>query len=262
LCTVPQASFADCPFGKAKMKRKAAFCLFACAISFSVAGARAQSSGSTQGQTLPEIDLYWNLHPAYRLEMVTSRTNDTTDYNSISIGPTLYYSLRPESGLEERTAEKLMGNQIVFGAGYRAVLNTDKPDENRVELDVTPSYLLPGRVLVDDRNRIDLRSLSTGFSWRYRNRASITRPFKMHRLKLAPYSEVEAYYDIESGFWDKITYTFGVTIDLPKNTDVQTYYERQHNIHTSPGDVNAFGITLQKYFRKSAAIRRAPKTLQ
>lgn len=244
------------------MKRKVALCLLACAVQLSVAGARAQSSGSTQGQTLPEVDLYWTLHPAYRLELVTSRTNDTTDYNSISIGPTLYYSLRPETGLEERTAEKLMGNQVVFGAGYRAILNTDKPDENRVELDVTPSYLFPWRILLDDRNRIDLRSLSTGFNWRYRNRATITRPFKIHRARWAPYSEIEAYYDIPSGYWDKITYTFGVTIDLPKNMDVQTYYERQHNIHTSPGDVNAFGITLQKYFRKSAGIRHPQKPAQ
>jgi hypothetical protein len=221
--------------------------LCACVIAIFVLPPAVAFAQSTQFQTLPEVDAYWKLNQDWRLGAITSRTRDTDDYNSTSIGPTLNYFVDPRPPVT--SVAKIFGNQVMFGVGYRGIVPSD---ENRIELDVTPRYLLPARLVFEDRSRIDLRFLPSSFDWRYRNRPTLSRALKIRRLRIAPYAEMEAYYDIPSSSWNKFTYTGGATIDLGKRFDIQPYYERQHNLHSKTANINAFGLTLQMFFRGRA----------
>jgi len=135
---------------------------------------------------------------------------------------------------DETIADKLVGTQVDFGVGYRIILNVGEPDESRLELDAAPSYVLPGRILINDRSRFDLRWLASGFDWRYRNRFNATRAFKVCKVRFAPYGEFEGYYNIPTSAWNKLTYTAGVTFDLTRRADLQAYYEREHDVGSKP----------------------------
>jgi hypothetical protein len=201
--------------------------------------------------------LYWRLNPDLRLEFVTSRTKDTSSYNSATVGPTLHVFLKPLPSIRQTTRDDSNRNRLTGGVGYRSISATDKPDENRIQLDLAPRFQLPGRMLLDDRDRIDLRFISGNFTWRYRNRLTLQRTFKIHAFPVTPYARGEVYYDISSNMWNRTTYSLGGTIGLTKRTEIRPYYERENNTGSSPNHVNGLGLTLRVYFREAAAVRRS-----
>lgn len=206
---------------------------------------------------MPEVDLYWRLNPDLRLEFVTSRTNDTSNSNSATVGPTLNLFLHPLLSVRQTTGDDANRNLLTGGIGYRAISSTAKPEENRIELDLAPRFQLPGSMLLDDRNRIDLRFISGNFTWRYRNRLTLQRTFKIHAFTVTPYARAEVYYDISSNEWNKMTYSSGGVISLTKRMDIEAYYQRENNIGSTPNHVNGIGLTLHVYFRRAAAATRS-----
>jgi hypothetical protein len=216
---------------------------------------QASQAQSTQGQFLPEVDLYWTLNPDLRIQMTASRTRDGASYNSATVGPTLNIFLKPLSSERRTTADDSERNLLTFGVGYRSISATDKAEENRIELDLAPKYPLPAGMLLDDRNRIDLRFIADNFTWRYRNRLTLQRTFEIHSVKVTPYARGEVFYDISSSSWNKTTYALGGTVGLTKRIDLEPYYERENNTGSTPNHVNAFGLTFHAYFRKATAMR-------
>ena len=210
---------------------------------------------STQGQFLPEIDAYWTVNPVMRVEALVARTKDGDTFNSATVGSGINFFVKPLSSTRRTNWDEANRKLLTFGIIYRYIRNVDKADENRLQFDVSPKYPLPKDMLLDDRNRLELRIISGDVTWRYRNRLTFQRTFQIHRLRLTPYARAEAFYEINQGEWSELTYSFGGFIPIRERIELEPYYERQILYGSKSSRVNAAGITLAFYFRKSAAIK-------
>ena len=137
---------------------------------------------------------------------------------------------------------------LVFRVGYRDIANANGPSENRGIVQFTGHTPLPWSMLLGDRNRVDLRWVSgKPFSWRYRNRLTLERSFRIGRVGFTPYLRGEIYYLSRDGAWSKNSYSLGAEIPLGRRMQVETYFERDNQSHTSPQHVNALGLKFSLY---------------
>ena len=213
------------------------------------------SAQSAQGQFLPEIDAYWTLNPVIRVEALVARTKDGDTFSSATMGYGMNFFVKPLSSKRRTNWDEANRKLLTFGVIYRYIRNVDKADENRLQFDVSPKYPLPRDMLLDDRNRLELRIINGDATWRYRNRLTFQRTFQSHRFRFTPYARAEAFYEINQGEWSEVTYSFGGFIPIRERIEVEPYYERQDLYGSNRSQVNAVGITLAFYFRRSTAIK-------
>jgi hypothetical protein len=213
-------------------------------------GADAQQA---QTQYLPEIDTYVGLTDRYRLMFMASRSTDGNTLESAQIGPNLDINFRPLKRRPLRTNDSSKSNFLTLRIGYQYLKNLGKPNENRVQMALTSHFHLPWSLVLEERNRFDLRVISDQFSWRYRNRLTLERSFTIKSLSFSPYARGEIYYDSKSGTWSKNTYSFGATFPIRKRLELEGYYERINTTGGVPAHVNGIGTTLSIYFRRSSA---------
>lgn len=84
--------------------------------------------------------------------------------------------------------------------------------------------------------------------WRYRNRLSAQRTFRIHRFALSPYAQGEVFYSSAARSWNKTTYQFGADLPFRKRFDFELYYEHDNSVGSAPNHVNAFGLTNSIHF--------------
>jgi Protein of unknown function (DUF2490) len=209
---------------------------------------------STQQQFLPEIDSYLTLTPVMRVETLVARTKDGDSFNSATVGSGVDFFVKPLSSARRTNWDEANRKLLTLGVTYRYIQNVDKADENRLQFDVSPKYPLPKDMLLGDRNRVELRIIGGDVTWRYRNRLTFQRTFQTHRFRFTPYARVEAFYEINQAEWSELTYSFGGFIPIRKRVEVEPYYERQELYGSKPSHVNAVGITLAFYFRRSILV--------
>ena len=204
---------------------------------------------SSSDQFWPEIEGYYSFNPKFRLGVMASRSTDGASYNSIEIGPTLNFFAKRFVQPVLSTPNEAKNNLLVFGVGYRYLAGINQAPENRIELDFAPQFHLPLGFQAGDRNRVDLRFIEgSDFSWRYRNRLSLQRSFKVHRLVFSPYAQGEFFYSSSSESWNKTTFQAGSDFPFRKHFDFELYYEHDNNVGSIPNEVNAFGVTVNIYF--------------
>jgi hypothetical protein len=213
------------------------------------------SAQSGQEQFLPEIDSYWTLTPVMRVETLVARTKDGDTFNSATAGSGIDFFVKPLSSTRRTNWDEANRKLLAFGLTYRYVHNVDKASENRLQFDMSPKYPLPKDMLLDDRNRLELRIISGGVTWRYRNRLTFQRTFQARRFRFTPYARAEAFYEINQGEWSELTYSFGGYIPIRERIELEPYYERQQLFGSKPSHVNAVGITLAFYFKRNTATK-------
>ena len=219
--------------------------LLACLTALSAELAHAQN---TQSQWWPELDTYLRLNQKARLSFFAKRSTDGNTYDSVQIGPNLDFYLKPLRK-RVRTNDATKDKYLVFRIGYRYSGNTDGPSENRGIVQFTQHAPLPWSILLSDRNRADLRWISgEEFSWRYRNRLTLERGFRIGPFPFTPYLRGEIYFDSRYDIWAKNSYSLGVSILLSRRMEAEPYFERDNQSRTSPQHVNAFGLKWFLYF--------------
>jgi hypothetical protein len=226
------------------VKRTFHFVLLACLLAGPCLPSHAQS---TQFQWWPEVDTYVALNSQLRASLFVARTTDGESADSLEIGPNLDVTLRSIRGRKAGGNDSSKQKYLTFRAGYHYIASTDKPDEKRGILELTPRYYLPRDILLSDRNRADLRVINGVFSWRYRNRVTLERNFKVKALTLTPYARGEVYYDSRYGIWNKNAYSFGVILPVGKHIELEPYFERENDSRSSTPHVNAIGFTFSLY---------------
>lgn len=153
---------------------------------------------------------------------------------------------------------------VILRTGYRfgtSVGSTSEPfKEHRFLTEQTLRTLLPGGLLLSDRNREDFRFVDGDFSFRYRNRVTIERGFHVFRERtITPYVSGELFYDTRYGIWNRNRYAVGVqtslrpggvlTMLLPKRQIIlDVYFMRQNDSRSDRPHVNAVGAALSFYF--------------
>ncbi len=224
-------------------------------LPLSVAG-YAQSPAPLTAQATPtvfwsQVDTYVGLTKAVNFMMLASGTpGKDSDHPEFVLGPNLDIALLdflPRLKLNNPERNKY----LTFRVGYRYVKNLygqETAQKNGV-LELMGRIPLPAGFQIGDRNRIDLRGLPTGFSWRYRNRLSLSRSFEIHHFAFTPYGEAEIIYDCETGQWTQYNYDFGVISRLTSKVEVDTWYKRVDTIVAPTTSTNVAGVKLLLFFR-------------
>jgi hypothetical protein len=216
---------------------------------------------TTRDEFWPSVEVYINVKPKVRLYLlgtVSKAIEDGELFNAQS------YEAQIGAHVDYIPTE-----HIILRAGYRygrAIGSNDTGfREHRLLSEQILRKLLPGELLLTDRNREDFRFINGDFSFRYRNRVMIEREFQWRHVPLLrgttinPYVSGEISYDTRFGIWNRNRYAVGVVQSLrrgpilrqllPKRgIKLDLYLMRQNDSRASPAHVNALGAGLVFYF--------------
>jgi hypothetical protein len=168
------------------------------------------------------------------------------------IGPSLDVYLKKLSALIDVTRfdlDKSKAQLLVFSIGYRYLPYPDSPSVKRLEPYVTLNIRTKGRLLLSDRSRADLDWKSDDFSWRYRNRFTVERTFRVRDYQLSPYVSSEFWYTSQYAKWSDTSVFAGCLFPLGKHFDLNPYYQHQNNTGKNPSrQLNQLGLVLSLWF--------------
>ena len=211
--------------------------------------ARAQNSST---QFLPEIDTYVKFQQNIRFVFQAKDTREGGEPTEAEIGPSMEFYLKPLLRLTEITVLDLddaKSRPLVLSIGYRYVPSPGKPPVDRMEPVATFHFPIKGQILISDRNRADLDWSNGSFTWRYRNRLTLQRAFKIRAYHLTPYVSAEAFYESQYQKWSTTALYAGCLLPIGKHVQFDPYYEHQNNTGKSPNQqLNQFGLVLNLYF--------------
>ena len=229
--------------------------LFLLLVAFSSQATRAQEP-TTSKEFWPEIDVYIHLKPKVRLFFLGTVSRSVEDGE-----------LRNAQAFEAQIGahiDYIPNKHVILRAGYRygsAVgSNSDPFKEHRFLTEQTLRTLLPGDLLLSDRNREDFRFVDGDLSFRYRNRVTIEREFHvLMKRTITPYVSGEVFYDTRYDVWNRNRYSVGVQASLrrgplmkmllPKRQIIlDLYLMRQNDSRSDTSHVNALGASLSFYF--------------
>lgn len=216
---------------------------------------------TTRDEFWPEIDVYINIKPKVRLFLLGTISKSIEDGE-----------LRNAQSYEAQVGvhvDYIPNEHLILRTGYRygsAVgSNDDGFREHRLLTEQTLRKLLPGDLLLSDRNREDFRFINGDFSFRYRNRVTIEREIQLFDIPIlrgrtiTPYASGEIFYDTRYSVWNRNRLAVGVQQSLrrgplrkmllPKEQIIlDLYFMRQNDSRSSTAHVNAFGASLAFHF--------------
>ena len=216
---------------------------------------------TTRDEFWPSIEAYINVKPKIRLYLLGTVSKTIEDGE--------LFNAQSFEGQVGAHVDYIPNDHFILRAGYRygrAVGETDDGfREHRVLTDQILRKLLPGEILLTDRNREDFRFITGDFSFRYRNRVMIEREFQVNLLKflrrrtITPYVSGEISYDTRFGIWNRNRYAVGVVQSLRRGPILRQllpkrgifldlYLMRQNVSRSSPSHVNALGAGLVFHF--------------
>jgi Protein of unknown function (DUF2490) len=212
----------------------------------------------THNEFWPEIDVYINVKPKVRIYLIGTISKSVEDGE-----------IRNAQNFEAQIGahvDYIPNNHIILRAGYRfgtsvGDADSDSPfKEHRLLTEQTLRKLLPGDLLLSDRNREDFRFVNGDFSFRYRNRVSIEREVHVFKGRtITPYVSAEIFYDTRTSAWNRNRLAVGFQQSLrrgplrkmllPKRQIIlDLYYMRQNDSRSEIQHVNAIGAALAFYF--------------
>ncbi len=213
--------------------------------------ARAQTE-----QVWPEVSTFVKLNDSMRLYFLGTTTRESKNSTEGEFGPNLDFFLKPIR--EKKTLGPLRmlrldesrRQWVMVRVGYHYLPSyTGGTAESRGILEATPRLPLPYGLLLEVRNRGEVRFIGGQYSWRYRNRLTLDRDFAIGRVKWTSYARAEVYYDSKSHRWSRTALDAGSVFPLGNHLELEGYYEHQHDTSSSPTrQVNAVGSVVNLYF--------------
>ena len=229
-------------------------CLLVVAISGQAT--RAQEP-ATPLEFWPEIDMYINVKPKVRLYLLGTFGRSLADGE-----PSNAQAYEAQIGAH---IDYIPNKHVILRTGYRfgssvgSTSDSDPFKEHRVLTEQTLRKLLPGDLLLSDRNGEDFRFVNGDFSFRYRNRVTVERELHLGKRVFTPYVWGELFYDSRYGVWNRNHYAVGVQTSfrpgpvlkmlLPKRQIIlDLNFTRQNDSRSDRPHVNALGAALSFYF--------------
>ncbi|HKO61831.1 MAG TPA: DUF2490 domain-containing protein [Pyrinomonadaceae bacterium] len=208
----------------------------------------------------PSLEAYINVKPKVRLYLLGTVSKSIEDGELFNA-----QSYEAQIGAH---VDYIPNDHFILRAGYRYGRSVGNNDdgfrEHRLVTEQMVRKLLPGDLLLTDRNREDFRFINGDFSFRYRNRVMIEREFQLNvpllrRRTITPYVSGEISFDTRFGIWNRNRYAVGVVQSLrrgpirrmllPKRqVNLDIYLMRQNDSRSSPSHVNALGASLIFHF--------------
>lgn len=215
---------------------------------------------TTRDEFWPSIEVYINVKPKVRLYLMATVSKSVEDGE--------LFNAQSYEGQIGAHVDYIPNEHLILRAGYRygrAIGNNDDGfREHRLLSEQILRKLLPGKLLLTDRNREDFRFVTGDFSFRYRNRVMIEREFQLNlpllrRRTITPYVSGEISFDTRFGVWNRNRYAVGIVQSLRRGPILRTllpkrainldlYLMRQNDSRSSPSHVNALGAGLVFHF--------------
>lgn len=142
----------------------------------------------------------------------------------------------------------------MFRAGYHYLSGVGQASENRRILQGTARVAVKWSMELADRNRIDLRWVQgQAFSWRYRNRLTLERSFRVKRARITPYVDGEIIWSSTTNSWNQNLLDLGVTLPFRKWPEFTPYYVGNNQTGSPTTHTNVIGFTTAFYFSRPGA---------
>ncbi len=210
------------------------------------------AEAQTAGEFWPFAYAQYQLARRYRAHSYAGLKNsEETGYRQVDAGIGLAYQWKTISRPHAENINPDKEHWLAFGAEYER-LNTlsGGKSENRMTMDATSGTRPASRVLIQDRNRVELRWVNGSYSTRYRNQLSSEYDILVHKIKFTPHASAEAFYNGASDSWNEFRYTGGVQWPYKRLFMIDTYYMRESCSTCSPPHLNVAGLTLNFFFRR------------
>jgi len=206
----------------------------------------------TRDELWPELDIYVPLNEKFRLFFLATVTKarETRDSFEGQVGVHVDY---------------FWSDHLTFRAGYRfnhSLGDNDAPfREHRLITEQSFRRKTKWSLQLIDRNRQDWRWVNGDFSFRYRNRITAEKEFRLWGRPVTPYGSAEVFYDSRFSTFNRYRFATGVQYTFKKLTSherllvllrkervLEVYYLRQEDTRSEPKHLNAIGITFAIHF--------------
>lgn len=220
-------------------------------------GAAGQSKTlDTEAEVWPEVDAHIQLPSQLRvLTFVGLEQGINYPFQQWYAAAGLGYQFKPILRPHIENIDPDKEHYLVLGAGYEYLRTTQSgalKTEDRLTIDATANYRLPGEFLIRDRNWVELRWINAVYSTTYRNMVAVERDFLVRGFHFVPYGTAEFFYDGAKHFWNEEWYTGGIYFPYKHVFMIDTYYRRENCRTCTPAFWNAAGISLNFYFGKQS----------
>ncbi len=203
-------------------------------------------------QVWPEIDTYIKFNPKVRLFLTSQLTREEKRSSESDLGIHLDLFVKPirPNLLATRSLDRSKIHVFFFRVGYHFIRPLESGYiEHRLVTQGTAKHPVRFGVTLADRNQMDLRFTKGGFSWRYRNRLSMERTFKIWHISLDSYARTELWYDDKYHKWSRTVLDIGAEFPINKRMSVESYFEYQNNYSAPPNSqLNGVGLVYILYF--------------
>ena len=218
--------------------------------------ATALCAGNFFEQFWPEADIYVRTGRDTRLMFMGSGVRTAEDGRADgSFGVFVDYFVAPLLKEREHRHSAISPDKfLALRAGYFAYkteATSSKPSsiENYAEMEATPRFYGPAKLLLSDRNRGDLGFTNGEFEPRYRNRLKLERTSRFGQRSLTPYAYAEVFYDWRYDGFTRQRYAAGSVFEFNKRVALDGYYLRQEDLKAKVKGMNVFGLTLEVFLR-------------
>ncbi len=213
--------------------------------------ARAQTE-----QLWPELSTFVRLNDGMRLYFLATTTRENKNSTEGEFGPNFDFYLKPMwnkktvGPLRLVRLDEARRRWVMVRIGYHYLPSyTGGTAENRGILEATAHVPVPFGVLLESRNRTEVRFIGKETSWRYRNRLTVSRDFAFGRVRWTPYTRAEVYFDTKTHRWSRTALNAGSVFPLGRHMELEGYFEHQNDTSSSPNrQVNAQGCVVNLYF--------------
>jgi hypothetical protein len=210
------------------------------------------AQSQTVSEFWPTVNARFQLPHKWRaLAFVGLKKGEENEHQQLNGGLGLARQLRPILKPHPENNDPDKEHTFVLGGGYERLQvyqSGTTSNENRVVLQAVYGLRPLSRLLVSDRNRVELRWRDSGYSARYRNNAQMLYDILVRGFHFSPYGSAEFFYDGGKGEWSREQYTAGLELPVGRIVSLQTYYLRQNDT-SEPQHLNVAGLTLNMNFK-------------
>ena len=222
------------------------------AITFVAICAPAVSHASDPWEWWPELSAYIRAGTVTRLHFTMAyaqgrespdRVIDLAGYFDLSMKPARR-RLQSQDWARDRYLWARVGyDHVLKGQGLGP-----SPAEDRGIVALYTKAPLPGEVWTEGRARADLRWISGEYSTRYRFRAEVNREWTLAGHAVAPYVNVEWFYDTRYDGWSRTLFQAGPEVTVNRGFRLEVYLARQQDRLPRESALNALGAVAKWYF--------------
>jgi hypothetical protein len=230
------------------------FVLLALSIFGVSAAGQSSTTSSTENEAWPEADAHVQLPSNWRsLSFVGLEQAADYPFQQWYIASGIGRQIKPILRPHWENIDPDKEHYLFLGGGYEHLWTTNSGQvshENRIIFDMTPSFRPASRLLLRDRNWVELRWIDGNYSTTYRNLVAAEVDLRVHSVRFTPFGTVEFFYDSPKHSWDQEWYTGGVQLPYKRVFMLETYYRREHCPTCTPQNWNAGGATLNFFFQE------------